>query len=126
MTEEQVFLAALDLASPAHRSAYMQKACGGDVELRRQVEGLLAAHFRTGAFLDEPVGKQLKAGLPTLIEGNVVRERANLRGDAVADEKRPDEEPDDLHFLQPSSRPDSLGRIGHYEVLEVLGKGGPG
>jgi len=26
--------------------------------------------------------------------------------------------------LQPSTRPDSLGRIGHYEVLEVLGKGG--
>src|SRR5207249_7505740 len=25
-----------------------------------------------------------------------------------------------------SSRPDSLGRIGHYEVLEVLGKGGFG
>ena len=34
-----------------------------------------------------------------------------------------DEEPDDLHFLQPSTRPDSLGRIGHYEVLQILGKG---
>jgi serine/threonine protein kinase len=29
-------------------------------------------------------------------------------------------------FLEPSTRPDSLGRIGHYEVLEVLGKGGFG
>src|SRR5262249_54795659 len=29
-----------------------------------------------------------------------------------------------IDFLQPSTRPDSLGRIGHYEVLEVLGKGG--
>ncbi|MDB5339502.1 MAG: pknB 29, partial [Planctomycetaceae bacterium] len=29
-------------------------------------------------------------------------------------------------FLQPSSRPESLGRIGHYEVLQVLGRGGFG
>src|SRR6185295_2313634 len=28
-----------------------------------------------------------------------------------------------LSFLAPSTRPDSLGRIGHYEVLKVLGQG---
>ena len=31
-----------------------------------------------------------------------------------------------LGFLTPSNRPDSLGRIGHYEVLQVLGHGGFG
>ncbi len=31
-----------------------------------------------------------------------------------------------LHFLAPATRPDSLGRLGHYEVLEVLGRGGFG
>jgi len=31
-----------------------------------------------------------------------------------------------LTFLEPSTRPDSLGRLGHYEVLQVLGKGGFG
>src|SRR5213079_2143721 len=31
---------------------------------------------------------------------------------------------DALSFLQPSTRPDSLGQLGHYEVLEVLGQGG--
>src|SRR5947207_2718628 len=40
MTEEQVFLAALDLANPADRTAYLEKACGGDVEFRRPVEVL--------------------------------------------------------------------------------------
>ncbi len=29
----------------------------------------------------------------------------------------------DLSFLQPSTRPDSLGRIGQYEVLQLLGTG---
>ena len=126
MTEEQVFLAALDLADPADRTAYLDKACGGDAEFRRQVEDLLAAHFKTGEFLDEPVGKQLEAGSATPINDSTVTPHANPGGDAVADEKKPDEEPDDLHFLQPSTRPDSLGRIGHYEVLQVLGKGGFG
>ena len=31
-----------------------------------------------------------------------------------------------LTFLAPPGRPDALGRIGHYEVLEVLGRGGFG
>ena len=35
-------------------------------------------------------------------------------------------ESDGLQFLAPSTRPDSLGRLGHYEVLQVLGRGGFG
>ncbi len=30
------------------------------------------------------------------------------------------------HFLGPATRPAALGRLGHYEVLEVLGRGGFG
>src|SRR5262245_42226594 len=126
MTEEQVFLAALDLDSPADRAAYLETACGGDAELRRRVEELLAAHFKSGVFLDEPVGQQGVAGWATPIDNNPVPPHTTLVGHAVADEKRPDQGPDDLHFLQPASRPDSRGRIGHYEVLQVLGKGGFG
>src|SRR5207253_2416951 len=33
---------------------------------------------------------------------------------------------DDLSFLRPSSTPGHLGRLGHYEVKEVIGKGGFG
>ncbi len=126
MTEEQVFQAALELADPADRTAYLNKACGRDAEFRRQVEELLAAHFKSGEFLDEPLGKQRGAGSSIPIDDNTVSVHTNLGADAVADEKQPDEGADDLHFLQPSARPDSLGRIGHYEVLEVLGKGGFG
>ncbi len=31
-----------------------------------------------------------------------------------------------LFFLQPSEKPDSLGRLTHYEILEVIGRGGMG
>jgi len=36
------------------------------------------------------------------------------------------EEPQSFAFLAPSSQPDSLGRLGHYEVLSLLGRGGFG
>ena len=77
-------------------------------------------------FLDEPVGKQLEVGSATPSNNNSAILYANVGSDAVDDAKKPDEKPDDLHFLQPTTRPDSLGRMGHYEVLQVLGKGGFG
>ena len=32
----------------------------------------------------------------------------------------------DVSFLQPSDKPGSSGKLGHYDVLEVLGHGGFG
>jgi formylglycine-generating enzyme required for sulfatase activity len=39
---------------------------------------------------------------------------------------RPEDDAELLTFLSPATRPDSLGRIGHYEVFQVLGRGGFG
>lgn len=39
---------------PDQRAAFLNKACGKDVELRRKVEALLRAHDRVGNFLEEP------------------------------------------------------------------------
>jgi serine/threonine protein kinase/tetratricopeptide (TPR) repeat protein len=51
---ETVFGEAMEIATPAERSAYLDRACGGDAVLRRQVESLLDAHIRAGDFLESP------------------------------------------------------------------------
>lgn len=119
MTEEQVFLAVLDLPDAAARAAYLDETCGKDGEFRRQVDALLAAHFKSGEFLDVPAADQVQAGPKN---DNTV----SIAGDAVSAEKDREDEADDLKFLAPPTRADALGRLGHYEVLQVLGRGGFG
>ncbi len=101
---EVVFFAALEKATPAERAAYLEEACAGNEALRRRVEALLAAHPQVGQFLERPV-----------VEAEGV---AALAGPANAAA--------DLSFLAPPSEPGSLGRLDHYEVLEVVGRGGMG
>jgi Protein kinase domain/WD domain, G-beta repeat len=96
-TIKAVFFAALEKASPAERSAYLDEVCAGDADLRREVEALLRAHDRPDPLLDQPAARHLAAE------------------DGAA-----------LDFLEPSAKPGSLGRLGHYEVLEVVGRGGMG
>ena len=62
------------------------------------MEKLLDAHAKVGDFLKKPMAEQISG----------------------------DGEDGSLDFLEPPTRPDSLERLGHYEVLEVLGKGGFG
>jgi serine/threonine protein kinase/tetratricopeptide (TPR) repeat protein len=52
MTEESLFLAALEKPAPAERQAFLVQACGEDVELRHRVERLLQAHERTSGVLE--------------------------------------------------------------------------
>ena len=56
MTERDVFIAALKLPEGPERGAFLDKACGTDTTLRRQVESLLGEHEGLGSFLDSPVG----------------------------------------------------------------------
>lgn len=50
---EEIFLAAAE-KSPAERPAYLDAACKQNLELRRQVERLLAAHPKAAGFLEVP------------------------------------------------------------------------
>ncbi|MFO0953456.1 MAG: serine/threonine-protein kinase [Isosphaeraceae bacterium] len=59
MNERTIFLEALEIEDPARRAAYLERACAGDASLRGQVEALLSAQDRTGAFMDEPAAAPL-------------------------------------------------------------------
>jgi WD40 repeat protein len=121
MTERTIFINALEITDPAGRATYLEQACAGDASLRQQVGELLSAHEREGDFLDVPVVNQLG-------KKNPARNELEETGAYVAN--GPDTEPDTEHevraFLSPSDKPASLGRLGRYEVLSVLGKGGMG
>jgi len=49
---EQLFHAALELASPEERADYLAQACGNDTALRTRAEKLLRAYETAGQFLD--------------------------------------------------------------------------
>src|SRR5262245_53275169 len=130
---EAVLFAALEKPTADERNAFLNSACAGDGELRRQVEKLLQAHADVGDFLQKPIVEQLAAApepADAAPRSDVSTDVAGAsptflylprsEGGGASEQNNP------FAFLQPSSRPDSLGRLGHYEVLEVLGQGGFG
>jgi serine/threonine protein kinase/formylglycine-generating enzyme required for sulfatase activity len=112
---KEIFLEAAEQPDEAARSACLDRACGEDAGLRERVEELLRSHDPAGSFLGNPAVKPMDLNGATQELG--VDPKATSDGANGAD---------DLAFLSPSSRPDSLGRLGHYEMLQVLGKGGFG
>jgi WD40 repeat protein/serine/threonine protein kinase len=98
MTEEAIFLAALEKRTPQERAAYLDAACGGDAALRGRVEALLASDEGAGSFLLHP---------PTEV---------GTAADAPAESPRV---PDD-----PAEGPAT--RIGPYKLIEKIGEGGMG
>jgi hypothetical protein len=51
---ESILAAAVEIAAEGERRQYIERACGGDAELRRRVERLAEDHFRAGSFLEAP------------------------------------------------------------------------
>ena len=50
---DEIFQAALDLP-PEERSAYLSRACAGDPELGKEIQSLISAFERAGAFIETP------------------------------------------------------------------------
>jgi eukaryotic-like serine/threonine-protein kinase len=53
-TEREIFFAALERPTPGERAAFLDRACGQDLGLRRRIEGLLARHFEKDSFMKGP------------------------------------------------------------------------
>jgi serine/threonine protein kinase len=126
--DERITREALERVDPSERTAYLDEACAGDAALRVRVEERLRSHESSGTFHDLPAGGEpLAAGL------------AEVTRDIVPDGAVPDAgspnvaaaEPgrvgaDALAFLASPGAAGSRGRLGPYEVLEVVGQGGMG
>jgi formylglycine-generating enzyme required for sulfatase activity len=125
MTDETIFTAALEKADPAQRAAFLAEACGDDPERRKRLEGLLLAHARAANFLERPpvAAYDSDHGATQALTGTPVPGGAAAQTTGGANGAS-DDEP--LTFLAPPTRPDALGRLGHYEVLQVFGRGGFG
>lgn len=106
MTEQELFAAALEIADPTERAAYLQHTCGANDALRKRVSDLLEAHERSGEFLDAPAMEKVNR-VPPKVSGK-------------------DDAADVLALLESSTSAGCIGRLGHYEVQGVLGKGGFG
>jgi hypothetical protein len=106
---EEVFLQAVE-KDPADRPAFLDKACTNS-RLRTRVEALLKAHDTAGNFLDGPAVRPAA----------LVDTEDHHAGDSVCTSVH---EP--LELLTHGATPGRLGLFAHYEILEVLGRGGMG
>lgn len=109
---EALFFAALRLPDQRTRSAMLDDHCP-DARLRREVERLLEAHGRLGGFLE--TGPLQSLPLETVIQA-LTLELGELNEGRSQAELPPD-------FLQPTSYPGALGRVGKYEILGTIGAG---
>lgn len=93
---DKVFAAAIALTDLSARSAYLERACGGNLTLRHEVESLLTAAERAGTFLESPA--------PGAVE--VLREAQDASGSPLTEK--------------------AGNHIGRYKLLERIGEGGFG
>jgi non-specific serine/threonine protein kinase len=100
----EIYHAALELPC-GQRAAFLNEACAGDQELRREIESLIAAERRVGDFIADPV-------LPV---AKVLKDAAQVLADDAS-----------------SSLTSSLASLpegqsfGHYRIVSLLGAGGMG
>ena len=136
MNEFELFQSALDLEDPTARRLWLKSACQHDPEMLSRVEALLASHEGQSQFLNMPVVQQIADAANEEAAGEIlIGHRATqdddpdattlLSSEAASMTPNRDDANDEipLRYLQPSSRPGSLGRLAHYEIFEVAGRG---
>jgi serine/threonine protein kinase len=125
MTERTIFESALDFTDPAERSAYLDRACAGDPTLRQRVDALLQSLVEAGSFLAQPAMAPAAGIGDDATEAEEPQPPSPQPGETEAGPACA-AAADIFTYLAAPTRPGSLGRLAHYEVLEVLGKGGFG
>lgn len=120
MNEFELFQLALDIDDPAARRLFLKSACQQNQEMLGRVEALFASHEGESRFLDTPVVEQI--GDTPNVDPDATGLLTNGSANAMANQDEV-EDKIPLGYLEPSAKPGSLGRLAHYEVLEVVGRG---
>lgn len=112
MNEQDIFTEARILTDPQERTRFLQRVCGGDEKLLQHIQKLLKMDERTVPLLDKHPASLLQE-----INDGIARDAVDETA-FVVDQIRA--------LLSPASREGSLGKLGHYDVEEVIGHGGFG
>lgn len=131
---QAVFQMVLKAADPIQQAAILDRECGSDADFRQRVGALLREHEESTSIGETSAGTPRETPVPPsaatrmldhpstdpeAITTTTPREGQDAAGGG------PDEDEGEIliGFLQLSTKPGSLGRLGHNEVLEVLGRG---
>jgi len=119
MNERDLFIAALQIEDPAKRAAYLDQACGGDNELRKRLDILLAAHDRPASARESPVAANPQK-VPTGTEPDETGGGCELPAS--------DEEPTASEHQETPAPASLIGTIiaGRYKLRQEIGEGGMG
>ena len=126
MNERAIFDAALEILDPERRRACLDQLCGTDAVLRTRIEALLESHERSSQFLNVPAVEQFKSTTAPTEQPTTKQPNHGDAWHGLCQDDDSDGEMTavlDLSYLSPSSKPDSIGTLGHYEILAVLGQG---
>src|SRR5580704_7261676 len=118
---KELFLAILEMPA-ADRAAYLDTKCAGDTALRQRIEAMLKTHENSGELLPRPPEEMLAEANAT--EADATRAFPQQPQPSATFVDREQTDPENLSFLTPSDKAGCLGQLGHYEVQEIIGKGG--
>lgn len=143
MNEQEIFLSILEIEDPDSQRAYLRAACADDPELMAKVESLLAFNDAESQFLNTPAIAQIVDLSDAEPPETILADENSTRDDELPkteflsrgtdggiqncdneDRKSPWDYLQSI--IQPPSRPGSKGRLAHYEIIDVLGRGASG
>jgi hypothetical protein len=130
---EAVVQRALGAADAVQLAAILDRECGSDSGFRQRVEALLKEEETSTSIVDRSAGSPFPpparpSDATAVINPPIDREAITTttpRPGQGSSAGEPEEVTAQisLDFLDPTTKPESLGRLGHNEVLEVLGRG---